>query len=201
MATGNSMLGILTQRLTVRCRGNNQATAFVRGTLIGAGRLCSFRQKRSFMSVPLSPLWVRYADYDFGDPETMLGRGALGRVLRAIDRKSGKPVAVKILYRKIESDHEELCFFREVSILAANSHPALLSLSGFGTDPSGFPMIITEMMTHKTIEAAFKSPPCEWNATRKSIAVFGICAAMAYLHRQNIIHRDLKPDNVYLNDQ
>jgi serine/threonine protein kinase len=45
-----------------------------------------------------------------------------------------------------------------------------------------------------------KSPLPGWNATRKSICLFGIVATMAYIHDQHIIHRDLKPENVFLND-
>jgi serine/threonine protein kinase len=41
----------------------------------------------------------------------------------------------------------------------------------------------------------------EWNATKQSMAAFGIAAGMCYLHEHNIIHRDLNTENVMLDSR
>ena len=38
------------------------------------------------------------------------------------------------------------------------------------------------------------------DATKRSIIVYGIASAMAYLHKNKIVHRDLKPENVFLDE-
>jgi serine/threonine protein kinase len=38
-----------------------------------------------------------------------------------------------------------------------------------------------------------------WSPTKKSICIFGIAAAMRYLHSKEIVHRDLKLENIMLN--
>ena len=45
------------------------------------------------------------------------------------------------------------------------------------------------------------NPDPRWDATKKSICVFGVAAAMAYVHSKGILHRDLKTANVFVNDQ
>lgn len=39
-----------------------------------------------------------------------------------------------------------------------------------------------------------------WNDTKQLINIYGIAAAMKYLHMHNILHRDIKPDNVFVDD-
>jgi serine/threonine protein kinase len=108
--------------------------------------------------------------------------------------------------KRLDKLDNEKSFIHELEILASNSHPATLRLLGFGFDGDGLPMLVMDLMPNGSLENVFKAerrrrPPPEWDATRKSIAVFGICAAMAHLHSHNIIHRDLKPANVLLNDR
>jgi serine/threonine protein kinase len=158
------------------------------------------------MSGGLSRFWVTRADYDFGKTGKRLGKGAFGRVVEATDRKTGKLVAVKFLKQRFEEQSQERSFIRELEILASNSHPATLRLLGFGIDPDGTPMVVTDVMTHGTLDKVLKEEArgahnTEWNATRQSICVFGICAGMAHLHAQGIVHRDLKLENVFLNEQ
>jgi serine/threonine protein kinase len=157
------------------------------------------------MSLVLSRLWITRSNYDFGPSERELGIGTYGRVVEATDRNTGKRVAVKFLFKKINDQSQERSFLRELEILASNSHPATLRLLGFGIDQRGLPMVVTDLMPNGTLENVLRNEHRgrdnpEWNATRKSICVFGICAAMAHLHAQGIVHRDLKPGNVFLNE-
>jgi serine/threonine protein kinase len=157
------------------------------------------------MSVNLSKFVVTRATFDFGPTEVVLGSGSLGKVGRAIDKRTNKEVAVKFLSKSLDTEEERRSFTREVEILARNTHPATLQLRGFCLEPEG-PMIVTDLFKNGTLGDVLKEQygniaPPGWNPTKASICIFGIAAAMAHLHERGILHRDLKPDNVFLNDQ
>jgi serine/threonine protein kinase len=158
------------------------------------------------MTTSLSRFWVTKNNYDFGPKEEVIGRGGFGLVVKARDKKTGEFVAVKFLTKPLATHDDQRYFARELEILANNSHPTTLRLLGFGFAPDSRPMVVTEVMSHGTLADALKKE-CEgrpipgWDATRKSIILFGIPAGMAHLHSHQIIHRDLKPDNVFLNDR
>ena len=41
----------------------------------------------------------------------------------------------------------------------------------------------------------------EWNDTKKLINIYGIAAAIMFLHSKNIIHSDLKPENILMDEE
>jgi serine/threonine protein kinase len=151
---------------------------------------------------------ISLADYDFGKPEKHFGGGSRGWVVKAADRKTGNRVAVKFLVQTRKEDSDRAAFITELETTArnSNSHPAILHILGAGFDPDQRPMIVTDLMSHGSLHEALEAERRgirnpEWNATRKSICVFGTCAAMAHLHRGGSVHGDLKPRNVLLNDR
>jgi serine/threonine protein kinase len=158
------------------------------------------------MSAPLSALWVTREHFDFGPTEKPLGCGNFGRVVEATDTRTGRKVAVKFITQPINDPSQQKHFIQELTILAANTHPATLRLLGFGLDATSGPMVVTGVMPNGTVGAALKKqlagePPPAWDASQRSICICGICAALAHLHSQGIIHRDLKPENVFLDSR
>lgn len=66
-------------------------------------------------------------------------------------------------------------------------------------------MIITEFLLNGSLKDVLSSSMqlkigSYWNNTKKLINIYGIAAAMSFLHSNNIIHRDLKPSNILVDD-
>jgi TPR repeat protein len=135
-----------------------------------------------------------------------IGNGAFGVVYSARENGTNRLVAIKILTMRTTDPAFAQNFLREVEILAAYAHPAILEFIGYVPhDPATEqePAIITELMEggslddHITKERQGAATPVS-NATRKLIIMYGIAAAMAHLHANRVLHRDLKPANVFL---
>ena len=144
---------------------------------------------------------------DFTKSSKLLGAGNFGAAyegsyLRTIPPR---PIAVKVLTHGIGGVVEQKGLVRELGTMAQLHHPGTLELIGFTLpmSPEESVQILTPLMEngalHKLLEKERKGcAPPEWNVTAKSCVVFGVAAAMAYVHSKNILHRDLKPANVFL---
>ncbi|MEO8550631.1 MAG: hypothetical protein ABI678_11680, partial [Kofleriaceae bacterium] len=64
-------------------------------------------------------------------------RGGLGRIVRAVDRRLGRTVAVKELLRR--DDWHEARFVREALITARLEHPGIVPVHEAGRWPNGDP--------------------------------------------------------------
>src|SRR5690606_659122 len=77
----------------------------------------------------------------------VVGRGAMGEVYAAIDRRSGLRVAVKMLHatRGAEDDLRKR-FLREARIAASLRSPHLVEMHGIGETVDGTPFIAMELL-------------------------------------------------------
>jgi serine/threonine protein kinase len=150
----------------------------------------------------ISPFVVDLGKYE---ESRLLGEGQFGRVFLGIEKATRREVAIKHIKTPLSSEIDsQQVFIRELEILALNKHPGTLQLVGFRfiTDPTRGPTIVTDIMEKGALSAILKEERrgtgSFFDATAKSICVFGIAAAMAYVHSNGVLHRDLKPENVFL---
>lgn len=139
-----------------------------------------------------------------------IGKGVFGDVYLALDGRTHPPreVAIKSLKADLSSKFQAKAFLRELRIMAGLKHPGTLELIGLVSPTSttgNRAQIITPFMANGSVNAMLKAErrgtaPAGWNATAKSMLVFGVADAMAYIHSQEVLHRDLKAANILLND-
>jgi serine/threonine protein kinase len=135
---------------------------------------------------PLGPYEVR----------ELLGKGGMGEVYRARDRRLDRDVAIKIISDAIAKDSSARTRFeREAKAIAALTHPNILSIFDFSKDHDHW-YAVTELLQGETLrERLRRGPIAPAEATQIAIAVTcGLGAA----HERGIVHRDLKPENVFL---
>ncbi|HSS01979.1 MAG TPA: serine/threonine-protein kinase [Kofleriaceae bacterium] len=126
------------------------------------------------------------------------GRGGLGKVSRAFDRKLGRDVAIKELHSR--GTGNEVRFLREVLITARLEHPGIVPIHEAGRWPDGTPYYAMKLVSGRSLRELI----AERHTFEQRIGllhhVIAVADAIAYAHGRNIIHRDLKPANVIVGD-
>src|SRR5262249_23518505 len=121
-------------------------------------------------------------------------RGGLGRVVRAVDRRLGRRVAVKELLRK--DDWHEARFVREALITARLEHPGIVPVHEAGRWPDGAPYYVMKLVEGRTLKELFTAKTTLRDRLGLLEHVIAIADAVGYAHSEGVIHRDLKPSNV-----
>src|SRR5215469_14388416 len=125
-----------------------------------------------------------------------LGAGGMGEVYRARDPRLCRDVAIKVLPDHLTGDLSALSRFeREAKMLAALSHPNILTIFDVGSE-NGMSFVVMELLPGETLFSRIAQSRLDWReAVRLGIEVAdGLSAA----HSRGIIHRDLKPENIFL---
>jgi eukaryotic-like serine/threonine-protein kinase len=122
------------------------------------------------------------------------GKGAMGSVHRARDRKTGNPVAVKILILDRELDVGR--FGREATLLSQLRHPNIVGYVSHGTTADGQHYLAQEWVDGLTLRTQLKTIGV--TAADAVMMASGIADALAAAHGLGVLHRDVKPENLIL---
>jgi eukaryotic-like serine/threonine-protein kinase len=127
----------------------------------------------------------------------LLGEGGMGAVYRAKDTRLGRFVAIKVLTNVNLSDRERLVRFeQEARATGLLNHPNLLTVYDVGTNASGEPFLVSELLEGETLRSRLERGPL---SPRKAVdAALQMAQGLAAAHDKGIVHRDLKPDNIFL---
>jgi WD40 repeat protein/tRNA A-37 threonylcarbamoyl transferase component Bud32 len=122
------------------------------------------------------------------------GRGGIGVVLRARDRRLDRLVALKQL--QVARGHSQARFEREMRITARLQHPGVVPVHEAGCFESGVPFYAMKLIEGRSLRRCIE----ETTSTGERLALLphllAVAEAVAYAHSQGIIHRDLKPENI-----
>ena len=126
--------------------------------------------------------------------EAELGRGGMGVVLRALDTRLNRTVAVKML--PADAAQSELLRQRlasEARIASALNHPGIATVYDFiEQDEAAF--IIYEFVPGRTLRRHLESE--RFNFSETLDAALQLTEALTAAHDNGITHRDLKPENI-----
>ncbi|MGQ0719979.1 MAG: protein kinase domain-containing protein, partial [Candidatus Eiseniibacteriota bacterium] len=122
--------------------------------------------------------------------ETVLGRGGMGVVYRAVDRRLDRSVAVKMLPNMRIDEESRDRLLGEARAAAALNHPHVVAVHDAG-EHHGVPFVVMELVDGESLRSAMPSAFGEIVA-----AGLQISDALAHAHARGLVHRDLKPENV-----
>ena len=141
---------------------------------------------------------VALDDYEIGEE---IGRGAMAVVHRAVDRRSGRTVAIKRLALQREFAPEDLIdvrdrFMREASAARHLDHPDILRVLDAG-ECAGETWIAMEYVVGQDLSHHTRSGQL---LPLREVLLLGarLGRALQYAHGHGVVHRDIKPANVML---
>ena len=141
-------------------------------------------------SVPAPQAGLTHSRYEL---QEQLGRGGMANVYRALDRVSGKVVALKLVSTRIDRERTVLTtlFEREYHTLMQLRHPHVIDVYDYGVFADGTPFYTMELLDGGDVRAR---APIPW---REACGLFfEVCSSLALLHSRRLLHRDISPPNV-----
>ncbi|MFI5501438.1 ADP-ribosylglycohydrolase family protein [Nocardia asteroides] len=127
--------------------------------------------------------------------ERELGRGGMGAVYAARDRRLPRLTALKLMHRDLFADHEiRTRFEREADLVAQLDHPNIITVYDRGLDEE---RLWIAMQFVDGVDAA-AVPTAQLGTDRVAQILAQTASALDYAHRQGVLHRDVKPANILL---
>src|SRR5438309_628333 len=119
-------------------------------------------------------------------------------VFEAVDRRTARKVAVKVISPLREDDDFMIRVQREIKILSELVHPHVVGYLGSGRLPDARLYIVLEWLKGQDL-AEFKSKAPLTLRDALGIAR-QVADALAAAHEKGIVHRDVKPANIFVLD-
>ncbi len=126
-----------------------------------------------------------------------LGKGGMGRVYKAFDKKIKEKVALKLLRPEISSDEETVeRFSNELKYARKIIHKNVCRMFDLGEE-EGTHYITMEYVSGEDLKSMIRmmgrlSPGQAVSITRQ------VCEGLAEAHKLGVVHRDLKPQNIMI---
>lgn len=187
---------------TLPLTDNAQAAAFYRTILADpatAPTLAAVPSHTATVAVPPASA-VESERYALG---ATLGEGGMGRVAVALDRETGRVLALKTLRQELAANLGAVRrFVTEARVTAQLEHPAVIPVYDLGILPDGSLYYTMRIVRQRSLRAVLDAPDkrADWSLAKLCGVFVQVCRAMSYAHTRGVIHRDLKPDNILLGD-
>lgn len=125
----------------------------------------------------------------------------MATVYLAMDRRHGRPVAVKVLRPELAGALGPERFLREIAIAARLQHPHILPLFDSGTAVIGTgatqPFYVMPYIAGESLRGRL-GRETQLEVEEALSICRQVAAALSYAHGQGIVHRDIKPANILL---
>jgi serine/threonine protein kinase/Tfp pilus assembly protein PilF len=129
-----------------------------------------------------------------------LGRGGMGKVYRALDKKLNEEVALKLIKPEIASDKKTLeRFSNELKIARKISHKNICRMYELMEDKSTH-FITMEYVPGEDLRSFIRRSGQMAVGTTLRIAS-QVCEGLFEAHKLGVVHRDLKPSNIMIDKQ
>ncbi len=129
----------------------------------------------------------------------LLGRGGMGAVFLAVDRKLDRQVAIKVLPPELSHDENVVeRFEREARTAAKLDHNNIIPI--YSVESHGdFHYFVMKYVEGRSLEEILDAGPMPVELAQRII--WDAACALGHAHQRGIVHRDIKPANIMIDDE
>jgi serine/threonine-protein kinase len=127
-----------------------------------------------------------------------LGHGGMATVYRALDRRLGREVAVKIIHPHLRDSPEVVSRFNtEARAVAKLRHPNIVEVFDVSDPDEPEQYLVVELLRGTTLRKLLQKHKAMPPEVAAALAL-ELLGALAHAHANGVIHRDVKPENVLI---
>ncbi len=135
----------------------------------------------------------------------LIAGGAQGAVYRAVDRRDGDTVAVKVLHTGSRTDPDAReRVYREARALVQLRGTCAVSIFDQAFAPDGSLCLVTELLVGQALDVYLTNLEAQGHRMPLHLLPYvfdPIAETLDFAHARDIVHRDLKPANIFLSEE
>jgi hypothetical protein len=127
-----------------------------------------------------------------------LGHGGMATVYRALDRRLGREVAVKVIHPHLRDSREVVSRFNtEARAVAKLRHPNIVEVFDVSDPDETEQYLVVELLGGTTLRRVLQKHKAMPPEVAAALAL-ELLGALAHAHANGVVHRDVKPENVLI---
>jgi serine/threonine protein kinase len=128
---------------------------------------------------------------------TKLGEGGMAEVWSAINVRTGREFAIKLILPSLYRNQEAIDrFFLEAEAVGRLRHPSIVDVFDVGRTREGRPFLVMELLRGETLEQRLERKKT-LSALETCTLISQLARALALAHQAGVVHRDLSTANVF----
>jgi serine/threonine protein kinase len=128
-----------------------------------------------------------------------IGEGGMGAVYRAVHRKLGRTVAIKMLQRDLTAETGLINrFFHEARAANTVRHPHVIEVYDFVETGRDIYFVMEFLRGEDLHDAIHRRDGAPMTIERAVLILEQIASGLHATHTRDIVHRDVKPENIFL---
>jgi len=130
--------------------------------------------------------------------ESLIAKGGMGLVYRAVHVRLRRKVALKIMLPQFVEFKDQITrFLNEALGVADVHHRNIVDITDVGNTIEGLPYFVMEFLEGETLRSRLKRMD-RMAPSDAALILIQTLSGLSVLHARGIVHRDMKPSNIFI---